>query len=127
VRTIIAGSRTITDGQLVAAAVAASGFHISEVVSGCARGADRLGEEWATVRGVPVRRFPAEWERHGRAAGRIRNAQMIADAIAAPQGGCVIAVWDGRSPGTRHTIELALQRGLAVYVFVPGYTDRQGA
>ena len=43
-KVIIAGSRGITDGRLVSAAVAASGFDITEVVSGTCHGVDQLGE-----------------------------------------------------------------------------------
>lgn len=56
-----------------------SGFEVTEVLSGCARGADRLGEIWAAQRGIPVRPFPADWDQHGKAAGHIRNRQMAAE------------------------------------------------
>jgi len=113
-RCIIAGSRTITDWQLVAAAVAASGFHVTEVVSGGARGVDVLGERWARRRGIRIRRFPADWERYGRSGGYRRNAEMA--TYAAAEDGALIAVWDGVSRGTGHMIDLARQHGLAVYV-----------
>jgi len=47
------------------------------IISGCARGADTLGIEWAEAKGVEVARFPADWKTHGRAAGPIRNQQML--------------------------------------------------
>ncbi len=56
---------------------------IGEVVSGCARGADSCGEEWANKRGIPVKRFPADWGTHGKAAGYLRNRQMAEYAEAA--------------------------------------------
>lgn len=115
-RCIIAGSRTITDWQLVAAAVAASGFRVTEVTSGGARGVDLIGERWARARGIRVRRFPAQWDLYGRSAGMRRNLSMARDAAAAPEGGCLVAVWDGVSRGTGHMIDLARQHGLAVYV-----------
>jgi hypothetical protein len=49
---------------------------IREVVSGGASGADAGGEAWARKRGIPIKRFPADWDTHGRAAGPIRNRQM---------------------------------------------------
>lgn len=108
-KTIIAGTRTITSYALVAEAIAESGFAIAEVVSGGARGVDSLGEHWARRNGVPLRLFPADWDRHGKAAGYIRNAQMgdYADAL--------IAVTTG-SPGTRNMIEYATRKGLKVFV-----------
>lgn len=118
-RCIIAGSRSITDPRQVAAAVAASGFDITEVVSGTARGADQLGELFAEEHGIPVRRFLADWNRYGKRAGMLRNLAMLECAAAAPEGGGLIAVWDGRSPGTRHTIEHARKAGLPVYVYFP--------
>jgi len=114
-RVVIAGSRDIEDPAVVAAAITASGFTITEVVSGTARGVDRLAERWALCRGIPVLRFPAEWQRLGKRAGIVRNAAMIRCAASSREG-AVIAVWNGTSPGTRHTIECARANGLPVYV-----------
>lgn len=61
-RCIIAGSRTITDYDLVVEAVKDSGFTITEVVSGAAKGVDKLGERWAREKGLPVASFPAPWD-----------------------------------------------------------------
>lgn len=111
-RVIVAGSRTVTDPHEVEQAIAASGFTVTEVVSGTARGVDVLGEAWAAARGVPVRRFPADWDRHGRAAGPIRNEAMAA------YGEGLVAVWDGASRGTADMITRAQAHGLAVYVWL---------
>jgi hypothetical protein len=116
-RVIIAGSRSITRLALVEAAVLRSGFEVTEVVSGTARGVDLLGEAWAQARGIPVTRFPADWARYGRAGGHVRNCEMVAYARQA--GGALIAVWDGVSRGTRHVIEYARAQGLQVYVGKP--------
>ncbi|MBD3369050.1 DUF2493 domain-containing protein [Candidatus Fermentibacteria bacterium] len=113
-RTIIAGSRSVDNIRAVEEAVTRSGFSVSEVVSGCARGADRLGEMYAGKNGLPVKRFPADWRRLGRMAGVVRNHAMAryADAL--------IAVWDGRSRGTGHMITTARKRGLRVYIYLVG-------
>lgn len=108
---IIAGGRGVTDYALVCSAVEASGFEITEVVSGNAAGVDLLGERWAAENGVAVRLFPADWHKHGRAAGPIRNRQMAAYAdalIAIPTGG----------PGTANMIKEAKAKRLHVYVHV---------
>lgn len=110
-KTIIAGSRTITDYAAVEAAIAESGFAITEVISGCACGVDRLGEQWAVARSTPIRHFPADWKRYKRSAGAIRNNEMVAHADA------LIAVWDGRSDGTRHIINAARREGRKVFVY----------
>lgn len=80
------------------------------IVCGKARGADTLGERYAKEHGYSVHYFPAEWDRHGRAAGYIRNIAMAdnADALA--------AFWDGESRGTKNMIEIAKNRGLSVRV-----------
>lgn len=110
-KTIIAGSRDITSYSAVELAVLASGFDVTEVVSGTARGVDRNGELWATATGVPIKRFPADWKRYGVRAGLIRNKEMAAYADA------LIAVWDGQSSGTAHMIKSAQARGLKVFVY----------
>lgn len=82
-----------------------------EIVSGTARGADKLGERYAEERGFPVTKFPADWNKHGKKAGPIRNEQMAdyADAL--------IAFWDGESRGTKHMIDIAKANFLAVRVY----------
>lgn len=110
-KTIIAGSRTITDYAAIEAAVTASGFTITQVVSGCARGVDCLGEQWGYAHDVPIARFPADWKRYDKLAELIRNKEMAVYADA------LIAVWDGESRGTGHMIRTARERGLRVFVF----------
>jgi threonine/homoserine efflux transporter RhtA len=109
-KVIIAGSRTIEDYLMVEAAVAASGFEITEVVSGNARGVDRLGEQWAFQRGILITRFIPNWDLLGKKAGHIRNAQMgeYADAL--------IALWDGKSSGTKNMIDYMRIKKAPIYV-----------
>jgi hypothetical protein len=117
VRTIIAGSRTVTDYAVVCGAIESAGFHITEVVSGTARGVDRMGERWATGHGVSVKRFPADWSQYGRRAGYLRNRQMAVYASEDPSGpGQLIAIQKDNSRGTGHMIDLAREAGLRVYV-----------
>lgn len=110
-KTIIAGSRGITDYLTVLKAIEQSGFSVTEVVSGCARGVDRLGERFATEENLPLYKFPADWDKHGKRAGYRRNEQMAENADA------VIAVWDGESRGTKHMIDIATNKGLKVFVY----------
>lgn len=112
-KTIIAGSRTITNYADVEAAVVASGFAITKVISGRATGVDKLGECWAERHGVPVSYYAADWERFGKRAGVLRNEEMGAVSEA------LVAVWDGVSRGTKHMIQVALRRKLLVYVHYP--------
>lgn len=98
---IIAGSRDIVvSRERISAALVASGWgHPSTVVCGMARGPDLAGREWATWHGIDVVEMPAQWDRHGNAAGPLRNAEMarIADRL--------LAFWDGKSGGTRDMID----------------------
>jgi hypothetical protein len=109
-RVIIAGSRWIEDRGVFEAAIAGSGFPITEVITSNSRGIDRLAETWANERGLPLRIFPVEWNRFGGRAGIMRDQQMADHAEA------LIAVWDGFSRGTEHMIGLATARGLKVHV-----------
>jgi len=110
-KTIIAGSRNITVADVVESAIEKSGFQISDVISGGARGVDLLGERWARDNNLPITRFVAEWDRFGKSAGYIRNKRMAA------YGDALIAVWNGRSRGTKHMIEEANKLGLKVFVY----------
>ncbi len=109
-KVIIAGGREINDYDLLLKAVLNAGFDITAVVSGGARGADAMGERFAEEAGLQLFKFPADWDKHGRAAGPIRNQVMgdFADAL--------IALWDGQSRGTKHMIDYATKKGLKVHV-----------
>lgn len=113
-RIIIAGSRGLQFAfqDIVDAmhSLAENQIHATEIISGCAAGVDTAGEKWAEVNGVAVKRFPAYWQTHGRAAGPIRNEQM------AEYGQVLLAVWDGKSKGTADIIKRAKAHGLLVYI-----------
>jgi hypothetical protein len=109
-KTIIAGTRTLKFPELIQDAVDNCGWTITEVVSGNAPGIDQMGEMWAAVNHLPIKRFPANWNKFGKTAGRRRNVEMAkyADAL--------IAIWDGKSPGTKHMIKAAEAYNLRIYV-----------
>lgn len=111
---IIAGSRDMIvskefiDGCLLC-------FHlpfISEFVSGKAKGIDACGEEYANWYNSPVKPFYADWDKFGRAAGPIRNAQMAeyADAL--------LLIWDGQSSGSSNMRHLMISKEKPVYEFI---------
>jgi hypothetical protein len=113
---IIAGGRDFNDTGLMEKKIT---FLLSElikqgtkvvIVSGTARGADRLGEAYAVRHGLEVKPYPADWNKYGKSAGYKRNEQMadIADGL--------IAFWDGKSRGTKHMIDTARRKGLQVKV-----------
>lgn len=99
-KVIIAGSRSFKNYNMLNAVVTLANFPITEVVCGMAKGVDSLGERWANEHDIPVKEFPADWETHKNAAGPIRNAEMAKYCDAA------IIFWDGKSPGSRHMVEL---------------------
>lgn len=111
-KVIIAGSRSLLGIDLVEQAVNSSGFDITEVVSGhCPKGIDSSGEDWAFINQIPVKPFPAEWHKYGKyKAGFIRNHQMgdYAEAL--------IAIWDGKSGGTKDMVDYMRKLGKPVYV-----------
>lgn len=120
-RIIIAGGRDFADAALMQAKcdpimsdLTQKGYAL-EIVSGTARGADQFGERYAASRNIPVKQFPADWNRYGKAAGYRRNAQMADYAAELPYGG-LIAFWDGKSRGTKAMIELAKKKGLMVEI-----------
>lgn len=110
-KVVIAGSRDFKVWSVnLDQVVPASGFKICEVVSGNAAGGDMVGEQWAMKNGIALRRFYADWKKHGNGAGPIRNGEM------ADYGDALIALWDGESRGTAHMLSEMRRRGKPVYV-----------
>ena len=107
---IIAGSRTFTDYQLLCQTLAPERPRITQVITGGARGADRLAFRWAVRHHVRSRCFAADWARFGKSAGIRRNYQL------AQAGDLLIAFWDGRSLGTAHMVQCMRQLGKPVVV-----------
>ena len=114
-RVIIAGTRDFSNYELLKEKcdnILSTKRQDSNIVilSGTAKGADRLGERYARERGFQLRRFPADWDKDGNKAGPIRNAKMADNADA------LIAFWDGTSRGTAHMIRTAKERDLMTRV-----------
>ena len=112
-RVIIAGSRDITEYTDVYEAILESRWKddITEVISGGARGVDKLGERFAREHNLPVTHFLANWNKHGKAAGYIRNQEMAMNADA------LIAVWDMKSKGTANMIEVAQAMDIPTFIW----------
>jgi len=90
-----------------------SGFEPTEIISGGAPGIDRLGELYAGANRIPCKVFSADWVAYGRAAGPRRNLEM------AKYGDALLAIWDGKSPGTRNMIETMTRAQKPTRVFHP--------
>jgi hypothetical protein len=81
------------------------------IVSGCAKGADMLGEKYARQNNLVISFYPALWGQFGKQAGFGRNLEMAKNADA-----CV-CFWDGESTGTKHMIDTAKSLNLKLRVF----------
>ena len=111
-RTIIAGSRSATNYNELISAMSQIDWRPTTVLSGTARGADRLGERWAKENNIPLEYYPAQWDIYGRSAGYRRNEEMARNAQA------LIALWDADSRGTKHMMDLALRYKLKIYLHI---------
>jgi uncharacterized phage-like protein YoqJ len=100
---IVAGGRDFSDTELFLQTMQQVEQDLSEysvsLVSGMAKGADMLGYMFARQEGITCHRFPADWNKYGKAAGFRRNQEMadFSDGL--------VAFWDGKSHGTKHMIE----------------------
>jgi predicted Rossmann fold nucleotide-binding protein DprA/Smf involved in DNA uptake len=116
----VVGSRDFADKHRLYDIMTKNYDRIKLVISGGARGADSLAVEWATDYGIPFLVFPALWRDpftgvQNRGAGFKRNRQIV------EQADVVVAFWDGKSPGTAHTIEMAeqLNKPVRIVKFAP--------
>jgi hypothetical protein len=76
------------------------------IIHGGASGADSIADDWAIINWCPVEEFKADWKKYGKAAGPIRNKQMLDEG----KPDVVIAFPGGR--GTQNMVQLAEERGI---------------
>lgn len=121
-RVIIAGSRDFNDYKLLKKSCIEIICKktvlpdLTTIVSGGARGADKLGEQFANEMGLEIVRFIPDWDGLGKRAGYVRNETMAKFAVENGNDGMLIAFWDGESRGTKHMIDLANKHGLEIHV-----------
>jgi YspA, cpYpsA-related SLOG family len=110
-RILVTGSRTWTDARAIRHELAEMwGDGSAVLVTGAySRGADMLAERCWRAWGGTVERHPADWARHGRAAGPLRNAEMV--ALGAD---VCVAFIRNQSPGASNAVELARAAGIPV-------------
>jgi len=117
VRILITGSRNWSDEDVIDGALRAAFYEFgpATLVSGaCPTGADAIAERIWEAHAFPVERHPADWETHGKAAGPLRNQQMVdlgADICLA------FPLPDSR--GTKHCMGAADKAGIPVVVHEP--------
>lgn len=119
---IIAGGRDFNDYTLLTkvcneAIPRMAGDNTPVIISGGAAGADSLGEQYAQENGIAIERHPADWKKHGKAAGPIRNAEMAACAD------FLIAFWDGKSRGTQNMMMNAVKKDIPCIVVTYNTSD----
>jgi hypothetical protein len=108
---LVCGSRDWTDADIIRHALERHARPGGVLVHGAARGADTIAE-WEGMRlGYAIRAFPADWEKHGKRAGILRNLTML---DAGPD--LVLAFQRNGSRGTQHTLDEANRRGIPVEV-----------
>jgi predicted Rossmann fold nucleotide-binding protein DprA/Smf involved in DNA uptake len=80
------------------------------IVSGGAKGVDSLAEKWAKERGIKTLIFLPDYAGFGKGAPLRRNHAIVENAD------MILAFWDGKSKGTRYTIDLARKMGKKVKI-----------
>lgn len=135
-RVAICGSRSIIDPKLIEMSVAESGFDVTEVISGGAKGVDTLAVEWAVKNDISINVFEAAWsnldhpdalikttkwgQRYDARAGLRRNEVIAVHAEA------LILIWDGKSTGSKHMIAMARKRALPIFIYRTDYPAKTG-
>jgi hypothetical protein len=112
-RVLVTGSREWADPEPIRRALKRLPTD-TILIHGMARGADRLAHEVAEELGLEIRPCPAEWEKYGKAAGIIRNRQMLAE----DKPDLVLAFHPNlaEARGTKHMVEVARKAGVPVEI-----------
>ena len=124
-RIVIAGSRGFEDYALLEQTlehILDKQIEPVELVSGHAKGADLLAERFAKENDLPIHIIKTDWKTYGRAAGPIRNRQMLDYAM--EELSLVVAFWDGKSKGTKNTINTAKSLGIPVEIILFSSEER---
>jgi hypothetical protein len=109
-KTAIIGSRNVSNFGAVKEVLGQ--YEITQVISGGAIGADSMAEQYAKENDIPTLIFKPDWKKYGKAAGPIRNKDIIINSDR------VIAFWDGESKGTAHSIKYALKEHKLIDVWL---------
>lgn len=114
-RLAIVGSRSITQFDLAPYIPQ----DVTEIVSGGARGIDRVAKRYAEAHNIPLKEFFPDYDSHGRAAPILRDREIIeyADKI--------LAIWDGESKGTHFMIRESHRQNKLLQVVYVGDDDEK--
>jgi hypothetical protein len=109
VKVAVVGSRTFNNYELLKENLDAIP-NISMIISGGARGADSLGARYSKEKGIPLQVFFPDWDFYGKSAGYKRNVQIVEACDV------LVAFWDGESKGTKHSIDIAQEKGKRTFI-----------
>jgi hypothetical protein len=112
-RCLVTGRRNWDGASQIKAWLRAVGAEV--VIHGCAAGADEQAGYAAVWLRLKVEEHPADWDRHGKAAGPKRNAEMLESSK--PDG--VLAFYDGAGAGTRDMMARAVRARVPLLVIGP--------
>jgi len=77
---------------------------VEEIITGGASGIDVLAIRYATIHSIPYKVITPDYNKHGKYAPLIRNKQIVDECDK------LVAIWDGHSTGTSHTVKLAMKQ-----------------
>lgn len=106
----VVGSRNFNDYEKMEASLSDLVDKVSQVISGGAKGADLLAQKWADENNIPFVAILPDWKKNGRAAGPMRNREIIESCD------FCIAFWDGKSRGTASSIRFCEKQGKRVTI-----------
>lgn len=118
---VVAGSRHLDSYKELEQAIKDAPFLprcVTEVVSGGCRGVDKVAEQWAKNNNKDLVVFHPNWGKHGRAAGPIRNLRMLTYSWERDKSCFLLAIWDGKSRGTKNIIESAKRFKIDTHVHI---------
>jgi hypothetical protein len=122
---LISGSRTFPDPKLAKAVLRSQFSRHDIVIHGQANGVDRWAEEVANEKECIIEAYPAEWDKHGKSAGPIRNRQMFEAARGYMENTKdsvrALILWDGESRGTAHMLGLVEEFGMPLTLIRCGH------
>ena len=107
---VVAGSRGITNEKAIERILLQYIAVKDTVITGGCRGVDLIAEDLAQRYFNEVVTIHADWVKHGKAGGPIRNREM------AQMADQVVVIWDGYSRGAKSMIDEALRAGVETHV-----------
>jgi len=120
---IVTGSRNLNNYTEFQMAMRLSEYwkeDIKCIYTGDASGADKFAQQYAELFSIPHKKFVADWDTNGRAAGPIRNGEMVNYVKGLGENCALLALWDGSSRGTYDCLSKAFKVEIPIYVHMIG-------